>query len=539
MSVDTETRTEDVHMDGNSTPTSTLSCARTHNGVNPNTSERSVDWIDGTLVRVKTSPTPRRKRAYSPQERAKIALTRRRGACEVCRMRKTKCTHNEGQPPDKAGPELRLKRPELGFRMIAASDPSVTTSSSLVSETSTRILTSGTAMDSQVQESSSEPPELCQQQAFQNRRQLANTNAAEMVPGTGTLFPTKEVHDTPRSSSHPMHLDKAAMELEEAVKALFPIEGASRYTSVHVLAIRWETESRPEILQEIEELQNVFSLEWGFQVAKYLIPSERSHLSLNKEISRFVEMAGDSTESLIIVYYVGHSALTDDNQSLWTSHEAGESDGKPSIVQWAGIQMTLEVARSDVVLLLDTPWYSINSANLKTGHNVMEIICRSLGSIQTCEPPLVSLTKCLINQLEKRARAEDGCLSIMELHTLVVKRMMYALQIANERTEKTMLQGPPVHLLLQASPRSRSIILPRIYARKNDAGSTEKAADRQSNFSSVVRSDGMEPGVPHILVCVALKKTDQTIDVESIRHWLADCPVLVESVKVEAGFSSF
>lgn len=43
-----------------------------------------------------SNTTPRRKRQYSPGERAEVAETRRRGACEACRRRKTKCKHTSG-----------------------------------------------------------------------------------------------------------------------------------------------------------------------------------------------------------------------------------------------------------------------------------------------------------------------------------------------------------------------------------------------------------------------------------------------------------
>ncbi|KAG4442877.1 hypothetical protein IFR05_001673 [Cadophora sp. M221] len=190
-------------------------------------------------------------------------------------------------------------------------------------------------------------------------------------------------------------------QLQEAAKAAFPSQRISRYNSVHVLMLRWETDNRPEVIQEMNQLQEVFSEGYGFQVATYLIPAERSHLSLNKEISKFVDIDVDQSSTLKIVYYSGCSSLTDDRQSVWTSPITNEQSSKPSVVKWTGIQMTLDEARSDILFLLDTPcWSSIGSGTSDYGDSVREVIYASSYGNPTDPTWNSTFTKCLIKELK-------------------------------------------------------------------------------------------------------------------------------------------
>ena len=67
---------------------------------------------------------------------------------------------------------------------------------------------------------------------------------------------------------------------------------------------------------EIDNLEQVFVNDYGFETELYLIPSQDSQRSLQRKIFLLQEYHV-SREELLVVYYGGHGVLNDMNQSIW------------------------------------------------------------------------------------------------------------------------------------------------------------------------------------------------------------------------------
>jgi hypothetical protein len=94
-----------------------------------------------------------------------------------------------------------------------------------------------------------------------------------------------------------------------------------RYSTVNVLLLTW-AEDDIGLIDEIDELERVFSEEFRYFVWRYQIPSQRSQVELQLQITSFIKLWGSSEENLIIVFYSGHGGPTRNNLSsecIWSA----------------------------------------------------------------------------------------------------------------------------------------------------------------------------------------------------------------------------
>jgi hypothetical protein len=88
------------------------------------------------------------------------------------------------------------------------------------------------------------------------------------------------------------------------------------YFQVFVLLLSWEDEDpRLPVLQEIDQLCDVFERIYHFKVERWKIPSDDSHRRLNHKVLSFV--GEDLRDHLKIVYYAGHGRLSYNRQPVW------------------------------------------------------------------------------------------------------------------------------------------------------------------------------------------------------------------------------
>ncbi|PVH81338.1 hypothetical protein DL98DRAFT_397218, partial [Cadophora sp. DSE1049] len=203
-------------------------------------------------------------------------------------------------------------------------------------------------------------------------------------------------HEIDRWNRH-VKLQDFAAGLQDAAKALFPNEKTSRYSCVTVLVLSWQDEDpRLPVSLEIAELIRVFRDIYNYDVEEWEIPSQSSHLALNRRIMGFVDPAPNDREHLKIVYYAGHGRLTKTRLLEWTrSRSHNQSRVQP--VQWSGIQVLLEQAESDVLILLDC--CAAGTANAGGGSGVTELIaaCPYNGIANGVGP--YSFTNALVTEL--------------------------------------------------------------------------------------------------------------------------------------------
>ena len=127
--------------------------------------------------------------------------------------------------------------------------------------------------------------------------------------------PLDRTHDISNIHFHVRDLETFGQTLTCATAAAFPneIPGAgSRYDEVHVLFLSWEDDLLG-VSKEIDELRDVFRHTYHYDTDEWHIPSSRSHNSLVKRTTEFLE-AYEDRKNLLIVYYAGHGYLNDDRQ---------------------------------------------------------------------------------------------------------------------------------------------------------------------------------------------------------------------------------
>ena len=124
-------------------------------------------------------------------------------------------------------------------------------------------------------------------------------------------------HDTSSLSFHVKDLANFGQTLTEAAAAAYPTTGTSaRYKAVHVLLLSWANDDLG-VFEEISELDGAFTSVYGYATEQWRIPSTRSHNSLAKQLTEFLERY-ESEDNLLIVYYGGHGRMNDNRQCVWS-----------------------------------------------------------------------------------------------------------------------------------------------------------------------------------------------------------------------------
>ena len=124
-------------------------------------------------------------------------------------------------------------------------------------------------------------------------------------------------HDTSLLPFHVKDLATFGQTLTEAANAAFPTARTSaRYKAVHVLLLSWENDDLG-VIKEILELDSTLTSIYGYATEQWSIPSRRSHNSLAKQLTGYLEKY-ESEENLLIVYYGGHGYMNDNRQCVWS-----------------------------------------------------------------------------------------------------------------------------------------------------------------------------------------------------------------------------
>ena len=87
------------------------------------------------------------------------------------------------------------------------------------------------------------------------------------------------------------------------------------YSAVYVLLLSWEDDDLG-VISEIKDLAFTFENAYGFQVERYLIPSEEPDDAFDERLKTFVR-SYQSPRSLLIVYYGGHGMLNASRLGIW------------------------------------------------------------------------------------------------------------------------------------------------------------------------------------------------------------------------------
>lgn len=110
--------------------------------------------------------------------------------------------------------------------------------------------------------------------------------------------------------------------INSQLQGYFPVAHTD-YTSVAVLVFYWEEADHPGYKQEAELVSKFFRDDLRYHpVDVYPIPSERSHLKVEKAVTDFL-LEHAKPSSLIIIFYGGHGDRNDgrdqQRRSIWAA----------------------------------------------------------------------------------------------------------------------------------------------------------------------------------------------------------------------------
>ncbi|KAL2061195.1 hypothetical protein VTL71DRAFT_7468 [Oculimacula yallundae] len=401
----------------------------------------------------------------------------------------------------------------------------------------------------QLDQSDSEPPSLSDK----------SSDAASDQPSISSTStsPPPAPHNIDRWNRH-ITLQEFGAGLQDAARALIPNDRTSRYERVTVLVLSWlDEDPQLPVSLEIAPLVHVFKKVYNYDVEEWQIPTKNSHWAVNRKIMSFVEPAEDDRQHLKIVYYAGHGRITKTKLLEWTSWRDNprlHSQTRIQPVQWSSIQVLLEQAESDVLILLDC--CAAGTANAGGGSGVTELIAACSYSGTANGVGRYSFTNALITELYELSQRPS--FSTGELYRNVFLHVQCHSEHGRDRPA-------PVHLpLTKQSNFPRSIQLSVHTKAQPDA---RPSGDDLNNFSNDSSCNGLEhvPGqeltskpseylpvmtptrlsedfVPRILFSVRLKESfkPNELSTEMLTEWFRMIPLAgIEDVKIEAGFDSF
>lgn len=92
-----------------------------------------------------------------------------------------------------------------------------------------------------------------------------------------------------------------------------------QYNEAQVLMFVWEDDDL-DCLQEVQQLEGVFSKLYNFNTKISIIPSRRPYRHVKNEISRLIDIL-NRPDCLVIVYYSGHGHLFQYGNLAWSAYE--------------------------------------------------------------------------------------------------------------------------------------------------------------------------------------------------------------------------
>jgi hypothetical protein len=110
----------------------------------------------------------------------------------------------------------------------------------------------------------------------------------------------RSTHDISSTDEHIPQVEKFLLDLQEAIDAIRSTPNGMRYTEVHVLFLSWKDEIL-EVMREIDELENVFSKLYRFDIHRHEIDSQNPGGDTHAKVAQFLLEKG-SKDHLLILY---------------------------------------------------------------------------------------------------------------------------------------------------------------------------------------------------------------------------------------------
>jgi len=222
-------------------------------------------------------------------------------------------------------------------------------------------------------------------------------------------------------------------------------------------------------------------------------------------------------------------------------------------LKWAGIQNTLEEARSDVLIILDC--CASGTANTDDGKGITELVAACGFNVSAFPVGVHSFTRALITEL--RLLSGTPCFTISMLYNNILSR------IQKWMPERQELLKPPLHVLLtQDRDLPRGIqLFPRRDKSPHTSSSTISTSDpaeiidlgiaigqgkttiasevNLSNMFTAFLAQGFSPRDESLRLDLNIWLERRTpladFPIEAFGDWLRMMPVLAEQVRIDPG----
>ncbi|KAF8847067.1 hypothetical protein BDZ45DRAFT_699495 [Acephala macrosclerotiorum] len=198
------------------------------------------------------------------------------------------------------------------------------------------------------------------------------------------------------------------------------------YKEIHALMLYWE-EDDLGCGEETHCLKEVFERKFHFTTVQHVvIPSSQLYGFVESTLCEF-KRKHSCKDNLLLVYYAGHGGLDAFGRMTWCAYGKPKSRGVgvPE-VEWYALQLGLERAVSDVVILLDScaaaDSISSPSTYSKEG-GTSELIGACGYDTMAPGPGIKSFSHALIEELEAFA-VKRGIFSVVDLHQRVLANVL-------------------------------------------------------------------------------------------------------------------
>ncbi|KAH9210196.1 hypothetical protein DL95DRAFT_475264 [Leptodontidium sp. 2 PMI_412] len=312
-------------------------------------------------------------------------------------------------------------------------------------------------------------------------------------------------------------LKNFATAIEKAAAAVFPNDKKSRYSQVFVLLISWETrDPNLPVEQEISALRQVLEDCYHYDIEEFQIPDIDSHAEVSEKVNSFVK-----------------SAFT---------NPPTRKDSKYPIVMWSGIQRSLEMANSDVLILLDG--CSSGVANASEGNGVTELIYKAMLFCFGLYTSIYTRMQLFLPQGIENERYPAPVHFVLTNDEPFIRGIKLSVQVSRAPENEGQHGKRPWDSESSDSPNKRS--------RLNDVqghsqeGDTCQASEgnhaaepADHDHRGLVPIDSMYPlKAPWVLFAIRFREDikGEDLSIEHFKEWLRSIPATVDEVRVEANF---
>ncbi|KAI0107852.1 hypothetical protein GGR51DRAFT_143841 [Nemania sp. FL0031] len=472
---------------------------------------------DGSEISSNRRASRRRTGPLSAAQREKAALIRKLGACPDCRRRRVACHPNHHNMSwEEAVQKYRSSSPLQELASLAGRP--ISPAPSQMRPPPPPYAQNSQEMD--VDPSPATPnPQSIPGRTSPNETRNSRTplpsgprNLERHVPIPSPLGTSQSPYPIP-------HVGPIKSELESIASKVLSSPYRSRYSNVFALLIYWQDEHE-SVITAVEELAEVFQKYYHYASEMIKIPptGRDSYSNLSRWLSRIINGhldKSDTRDTLMIVYYNGHSYLDDNREMLLSSSRNREKAGT---IRWNGIQHILEEANSDTLIIMDSTYYPATKMVRRRG--VLELIAASAPEDYYHLFDRGLFTRALTEQLRQRANTRfPNTLSAAELHSKLLS--MFPKLILDRYPDKgaATVFPAPLHMQTSGNARLPSITLSPLPLQVPKPPSAPENAH----------------GGPQ--VTLSFRLTDEPFNAESWTEWFRMMPESIRDVKVDGPYT--